>query len=300
MEQQAEQPVIRSLGDCTINEIAELWNRGFQHYFTNMTVTPERMLARLGRRSIHPECSVTAWIGGEPAGFVMVGIARARGEKLAWNGGSGVSPAFRGHSLSKTLLREAMRRTRAEGAETMSLEVRVENEPAIRAYRSCGFEIVDTLHDLRRSGSFETIPFRRDDRAEYVAVDATPEQAGRLPFYCRDRMSWTTQWFNTGDYRAVMAFDGEGELAGYAIYKRFVDDRGQLQGVELTHCEAKPGRGDSREVVRFLLSRVMGPPEADIARVAHYIRDSNTEAVEALREAGFAATLSEYLMAARL
>jgi ribosomal protein S18 acetylase RimI-like enzyme len=300
MEQLAEELIIRSLGDCTINEMTDLWNRGFQNYYIDMTTTPERVVARLGKRSIHPECSVTGWIDGEPAGFVMIGIRRVRGEMLAWNGGSGVTPAFRGRSLSKVLLLEAMRRTRAEGAETIVLETRTENEPAIRAYRSCGFDIVDTLHDLRRSGSFETIPFRRDDRAEYVAVDVTPEQAGRLPFYCRDRMSWTTQWFNTGDSRATLAIDDAGEVAGYANYKRSLDDRGRLQGVELTHCEAKPGRSDRREVVRFLLGRVMGPPEADIVRFAHYIRAGNTEAIEALREAGFAVTLSEYLMAARL
>lgn len=300
MERQADALIIRSLGDCTINELAELWNRGFQNYYVDMTTTPERVLGRLGRRSIHPECSVTGWIDGKPAGFVMVGIARVSGKKLAWNGGSGVSPAFRGRSLSKALLREAMRRTRAEGAKTIVLETRTENEPAIRAYRSCGFEIVDTLHDMRRSGSFETIPFRRDDRVEYAITDATPEQAGRLPFYCHERISWTTQWFNSGDSRAMLAIDDAGEVAGYAIYKRSVDENGRLRSAELTQCEAKPGRDDCREVVRFLLGRVMGPPEADITRFAHYIRESNTEAIEALREAGFAVTLSEYLMAARL
>lgn len=300
MEQAIGDVEIRSLGDCTIYEMVELWNSGFQQYVAVMNTTPVRMTARLGKRHIHPDCSVTAWIDGKPAGFVMIGLREVHGKTFAWNGGSGVSPAFRGRSLSKLLLHEAIRRTRETGAVSIALETRTDNAIAIRAYRSCGFDIVDTMHDFRRTEPFDVIPFHLDYGFIYKSIETSPETVGRLPFYPRERISWTTQWFNAGDGRVILACDSLGNVVGYAIFKRSVDSDGRLVSVELTQCEADMVRGDSREIVRFLLAQAMGPSEVRLNRSVRYMRGSNSLVIEALREAGFDETLAEYLMVARL
>lgn len=51
----------------------------------------------------------------------------------------GVSPAFRGRALGDLLLQEIIAQSRLAGCETISLEVRISNEPAKRLYEKAGF-----------------------------------------------------------------------------------------------------------------------------------------------------------------
>jgi ribosomal protein S18 acetylase RimI-like enzyme len=292
---------IRSLGECSINELTEQWNLGFSQYFRDMTITPTAMIAKLGRWNIHPELSVAGYIDGVPAGFVLVGLQTIRGRKLAWDGGTGVNPAFRGMGLSKALMQEAVLRVRAEGAESLALETRVENEKAIRAYLSSGFTIVDTMHVMRLEGDCEGMPFRSaGDNVSFNAVPARPEAVGRLPFYQESGNSWTTQWFNAACDQALIAFDAVSRPAGYAIYRKEYDATGRLRSIQLGHCEADPARADAPAVIAFLLGEVMEPLTTGVNRRVQYMRERNVHAIAALKEAGFLTHVAEHLMVCRL
>jgi ribosomal protein S18 acetylase RimI-like enzyme len=319
---------IRSLGECSINELTEQWNLGFSQYFRDMTITPSAMIAKLGRWSIHPELSVAGYIEGVPAGFVLIGLHNVRGRKLAWDGGTGVNPAFRGMGLSKTLMQEAVRRARAEGAESLALETRVENEKAIRAYLGCGFKIVDTMHVMRLEGDFEHLPFRVADIAlkresaeegssttatdtvtatatsiappGYTSVPSRLEVVSRLTFYQEAGNSWTTQWFTAASDQALIAVDPDSQPAGYAIFRKEYDQAGRLRSIQLGHCEADPARGDAPAVIAFLLGEVMEPLARGVNRRVQYMRERNVHALAALKEAGFRTHVAEHLMVCEL
>ncbi|MBD2864697.1 GNAT family N-acetyltransferase [Paenibacillus oceani] len=298
MEDKLNKLEIRSLGDCTIREITEQWNTGFQQYLGSDSIGMSivQTTGRLGRLNIHPDLSVAAFVEGVPAGFVMIGLAEANGRKLAWNGGTGVNPSFRGHSLSKLLLREAIRRTQSAGAHSLSLETRIENDRAIRSYLSCGFEIRDQVHVMRKEGGFADLPFARSRSSDYRTVPVAPCRAGLLPFYPLAKNSWTVEWFMTEDSEAIIALDHYGEAAGYAIYRRSLDSTGRLDSIQLTQCEADPQRGDGRDVIRFMLADIFSPLTELSFRSFHYLRESNGEALMALHEAGFITVYSEHLM----
>lgn len=51
----------------------------------------------------------------------------------------GVAPECRGRGYAKAMLEECIRDANEKGCETLSLEVRVSNAPAIALYRSYGF-----------------------------------------------------------------------------------------------------------------------------------------------------------------
>jgi ribosomal-protein-alanine N-acetyltransferase len=53
-----------------------------------------------------------------------------------------VEPALRRRGIGERILREAMRHAARQGAELMTLEVRVSNEPARRLYEKHGFRLV--------------------------------------------------------------------------------------------------------------------------------------------------------------
>lgn len=122
----------------------------------------------------------------------------------------------------------------------------------------------------------------------------------KLPYYPINRVSWTIQWFNSSDYRVLMAYDCYELSIGYVIYRRVVDAAGKLIAVELTQCEANPNREDACDIVRYLLAQVMGPLEVHIERFVRYMRGSNVAVLEELREAGFNETLAENLMLIQL
>ncbi|GEM_PF-233311 len=286
---------IKSIGDCTLAEITELWNVGFQQYLNEMTMSMSRMVVHLGESYIDPQLSVAAYIDGVPAGFVLIGLKEAGGKKTAWNGGTGVNPAFRGVGIAKRLLQEAVRRVRETGADSLALEVRTDNPGAIAAYKRVGFEQLHGLTIFRRSGAFDCVPFRRERSDRYLCVMGMAEAVRALPFYLH-RSAWMTQWFNARGSQSLIVYDRTGEVVGYALFSRSVNDEGLLCGVALTHCEANPEREDGRDVVRFMLGEVYGPYDAPIERMAHYLRSTNVAAMEALAEAGFEKVFEEYLM----
>ncbi len=77
--------------------------------------------------------------GGELAGYcwtLLVSDGRSRHGVI---GSMGLTPGFRGHGLSKPLLRSGIAYLVSAGADRIRLEVDAENTPAVRLYRSMGF-----------------------------------------------------------------------------------------------------------------------------------------------------------------
>lgn len=294
-----EQVEFRKICECTLDQITELWNVGFRQYFSDMTRTVEQMTAMLGNGSIQPQLSVAAYIDGEPAGFVLIGLKNVHGVKTAWNGGTGINPAFRGRGLSKLLLAEAIRGLREAGVDIVTLEARTDNTQAVAAYRSVGFEIMNQLPILQRTGAFDLLPFRRKSAYEYLHHYGMPEDVSGLPFYLH-HTAWNTQWFNARGSRSLLVYDRSGCASGYALFSKSTSMSGDLTGITITHCEADPAREDHEDVVRFMLGRVFGPFDAAVPRTAHYIRSTNETAVRALTEAGFKLNFEEHLMMLQL
>lgn len=73
--------------------------------------------------------------GGEPAGYM--GVWEILDEGHITN--VAVSPAFRRKHIGESLIGEILRMTSEDGITSWTLEVRVDNEPAIRLYEKMGF-----------------------------------------------------------------------------------------------------------------------------------------------------------------
>lgn len=294
-----ENLLIKSVEDCSIDEITELWNLGFLHYFTDMTRTTDQIAAHLDGHAIHRSLSVAAYIDGLPAGFVLIGLKTVRGLRTAWNGGTGVNPRFRGQGIAKKLLRKAIRRMVAAGVDLVSLEVRTDNAKAIAAYQSIGFEKIHGLSVMSHKGSFSQKPFQRKGNIDYPYVIESADQVADLPFYL-EQSAWNNQWFNKPDARSVIVYereDRQGEALGYALFFNQTID-GQLKGVTLYHCEANPALDSAtrQDITRYMLEIVYEFGQTEAARSGYYLRSTNEELMDAMREAGFVMEYEEYLM----
>jgi ribosomal-protein-alanine N-acetyltransferase len=79
-----------------------------------------------------------------------------------------VEPDLRRRGLGEKILREAMRHAARLGAEMMTLEVRMSNEPARRLYAKLGFRVVGRRPHYYKDNLEDAILMTRDRLAEAV------------------------------------------------------------------------------------------------------------------------------------
>src|SRR6185503_17480629 len=122
---------IRRLNTCTFDQAVQIWNEGFKGYFVDMTVSLDAYLRRFVGDGLSTEYSFIAFCDGKPAGFLLNGIRSNAGKRVAWNGGTGVSPEFRGQGIGKLLVEAALELYAEQGVEIATLEALINNEAAI-------------------------------------------------------------------------------------------------------------------------------------------------------------------------
>jgi ribosomal protein S18 acetylase RimI-like enzyme len=136
---------IQPLSRCTWDQTVELWNQGFQGYPVDISSRVDSLLKRMVQLELSPEWSLTVWSDGKPIGFVLNGIRSIQGKRIAWNGGMGVVPRWRGKGIGKRLMEAALELYRKEQVELATLEAISSNYRSISLYEKMGYYIVDQL-----------------------------------------------------------------------------------------------------------------------------------------------------------
>ena len=140
------------LSKVNFEEALALFNKGFEGYFIPMKLTMEQFIGRFGTEGLSVDLSVVAFDGNTPIGFILQGLRNHDGLKISWNGGTGIIPAYRGKGIGALLMKEAEEILLENDVAISTLEALSENEPAIRLYEKCGYEIKDKLLFLFGSG----------------------------------------------------------------------------------------------------------------------------------------------------
>jgi ribosomal protein S18 acetylase RimI-like enzyme len=160
-------------------ELAELFTRAYEGYFVPMNVDEQTIRLMIDWWDIDLERSRVALEDGERVGVANLAI---RGDR-SWIGGIGVVPPARRGGVGRALMEAVI----AEAPSTVTLEVLVQNEPAIRLYESLGFDStrlleVWSLEDppLVEAKSVEPAPLGQDDLPWQRDDAALPEEYERL------------------------------------------------------------------------------------------------------------------------
>jgi GNAT superfamily N-acetyltransferase len=277
---------IKPLKTCSFDDTLQAWNEGFQGYFVDMSASLDKFLARLHNESLSPEHSLLAFCDGRPAGILLNGIRESGNQKVAWNGGTGVSPEFRGRGIGKALMRATLNLYKKNSVEVATLEAISQNETAIELYKKCGYRITDRLLFLEHDGPCG--PFGLTSGASYSTKQVTPALTARLEFYDLD-VAWQAQWqsvaVNNGE--AVIVKDVSGTDVGYALYKRKFDDTGQVSNILLYQCAARPGVPDTEGVVRAALDHAFGPAHIECRRSTYNLKAGDNLVLDILKHVGF-------------
>ena len=142
----------KTMDQITFQDAYELFTKGFEGYYIPMKMPLDAFVARFGNENLSPALSIIMLDEGNPIGFVLQGIREVDGQKVAWNGGTGIIPAYRGKKLGVSLIEKALNLLKREDVDIATLEALSVNQPAINLYEKVGYKVIDTLHFLEAEG----------------------------------------------------------------------------------------------------------------------------------------------------
>lgn len=276
--------IIKKLSELSAEAMVALWNLGFEGYPMNNKLNLDRFLARTVSEGLSLDHSLAMYDEhGEPIGLVMNGFRTIAGRKVAWNGGTGIAPAFRGKGFGQQLMERNLALYREHVVDAALLEALIHNDAAIRLYQKVGYEITERLVGLQHEGVLEGSLL--EDSGSYAARRGRPVEVKDLPFY-RNMSAWQTQWNSLRDGESILVTENE-SVIGYALCKRVYAEDGSLATIALYQCEALPGREDEQNILAAALREVFAPFDVPCKRLTLNIRHSNQVLNERLTAMGF-------------
>ncbi|MFF2755498.1 GNAT family N-acetyltransferase [Psychrobacillus sp. NPDC058041] len=155
----------KTMEHLTFKEAHELFIRGFEGYFIPMKMSLDVFVARIGNEGLSLELSIIMFDGETPIGFVLQGLKEVDGQKIAWNGGTGIIPEYRGKQYGTILMEKALDILKKQNVSVATLEAISINQPAIKLYEKVGYEVIETLHFWESEG---TLPFDENIANEFI------------------------------------------------------------------------------------------------------------------------------------
>jgi ribosomal protein S18 acetylase RimI-like enzyme len=192
----------------------------FSDYAVDVShTTRELKEARARKNNVDWELSPGVFDGDRMVAFTLIAVDDHQGRPTAFDAATGVVPGYRGRGLAGRMLEYAFPELRRRGVRRFLLEVLQQNEPAIRAYRRTGFEIV------RELACFRLEPSRLEAERQAEGYEVEPiERDALLPLL--PQMDWTPSWENgpgaiariPDDRLRVLGARRDGNLVGAVVH----------------------------------------------------------------------------------
>lgn len=277
---------IKQLSECPLKDASEAWNIGFADYYSNAQMSVSAFTFRLGLYELAPEFSYVAYAEGEPIGLILNGIKEFHGQKWAWNGGTNVAASHRRSGIGKELMAATLELYTREGVNMASLEAFRVNERAIQLYNHYGYQTVDHLLFLEKREVLDATGFSKEQTGQYTILRGIPQDVSRLSFY-NHHAPWQVRWEFIRAGESVLARNESGNVVGYALFQRRLNDEGKLRAVVLYQCQIDENEPDIEHVIRAVLNHVFPAVSYPYTRSTYLLPETNEGVVRLLRAAGF-------------
>ena len=136
---------VKHLGHTDFNDIMECFLSSFEGYFVKMPTDYNYYKQRWKAAGVKYDLSYGMFDGDRLVGFIIHAIDEREDNLIAFNTGTGVIPEYRGKRIVKSIYDYAILDLIKNGITKSVLEVIVENEKAIKAYKGVGFKIRKTF-----------------------------------------------------------------------------------------------------------------------------------------------------------
>ncbi|MEC0265761.1 GNAT family N-acetyltransferase [Paenibacillus anseongense] len=286
--------VFKKMSEMSVEDLVALWNKGFEGYYLNSSLDMSKFMARTVHEGLSLEHSLVLYENEEAIGFVMNGFRTIEGKKVAWNGGTGIIPDYRGKGFGKHLMLRNLQLYQEQDVDIALLEALVQNEAAINLYQKVGYEITEQLVCLQHTGELLVNLLESKFPEKYSLRQGHPVEVNAVPFN-KPMSAWQTQWPSMKGGESILVTVAE-EVVGYALFKRVYAENGSLTSFVLYQCEACPGREDETEILKTALREVFAPLTSSCTRLTMNIRHSNEGLNELLAGLGFTSFVEQVHM----
>ncbi|MDQ0915155.1 GNAT family N-acetyltransferase [Paenibacillus sp. V4I5] len=291
--------IFKRMSELSAEDMVSLWNKGFEGYFLNSTMNLDKFLSRTVNEGLSLEHSLVVYENSDPIGFVMNGFRVIEGKRVAWNGGTGIAEEHRGKGIGKILMERNLQLYREQGADIALLEALIQNKAAIKLYQSVGYGITEQLISLQHTEALDASLLQPNANSRYVTKRGLPVEVKGMSFY-RHLSAWQTQWASLKDGESIIISDEGDKVIGYALFKRVFREDGNLATIALYQCESIPGREDTEDILKAVVSEVYAPVSSSCKRITMNIRDSNKELIGLLERLGFTTFVEQVHMMRQL
>ena len=221
---------IKNLKNTSLEQIVECLLVAFDGYFVKMPSDLNYWRKRFQAARVDYSLSFGVFDEDKLVAFIMQGIDQHKGNKAAFNTGTGVVPDYRGKKLVDSIYEYTIPILKENGIKKCMLEVIQENELAIRVYKRIGFDIIRSLRCYK--GELELANINTNVQIEEVDFSAVSHlKMNKDLAYSWDHVDEAV--IAAGNmYKTYLVNDQDKVLLGYFIIN---PDNGYLVQIEITN-----------------------------------------------------------------
>jgi len=131
---------IKNLSGTPVENIHEAFTDAFSEYEVKLDMPLEKLVEMMKTRDLNPDYSVGCFDGDLLVGFILTGYREINGQKVCYDGGTGVIKTYQRKGIGEMLLKELLLILREKHIDRFLLEVLENNTPAINLYEKHRFE----------------------------------------------------------------------------------------------------------------------------------------------------------------
>lgn len=205
----------------------EAFNQAFSGNSVSFKLTMEQFEKRILDK-IHIQNNVSGILLDDSQriiGFALHTISNIEGIQIAYNGGTGVIPSYRGKRVAGKLLGNTLRLLKERNVNKVLLEVITTNKPAIQLYESFGFSFKRQLKCFKLIEEIKSIENKRIKIKESSELKSTYESFWSYPTTFLDSSEHLKH--NIANENILEAHLN-GQLVGYIIFQPLIGRVSQL------------------------------------------------------------------------